>query len=282
MKPYVRTIICVAASCLLIQAAGAQQPDANEAHEFKGKLVAAREAEVAPRLDAVLSKIDFTTGQMVKEGDLLFEFESKSKELALAEAQAKQKVIEAKLSFRDVQLKNTQTLRTRNVSSEMQLLEAQGRRDIEAANAEEAAANVQLAELAVKQMKLIAPISGLISRPFVREGAYITVGSVGAQDQRRLATIDQLDPIQVVGEVPFDTYLQQRKTFGSREKGRENIEFTLILPNGEEYPHKGRIVAGTSEFDPTTQLMPIAVEFPNPDYLLRPGLEVTLRSSVRE
>ena len=229
MKPYVRTIICVAASCLLIQAAGAQQPDANEAHEFKGKLVAAREAEVAPRLDAVLSKIDFTTGQMVKEGDLLFEFESKSKELALAEAQAKQKVIEAKLSFRDVQLKNTQTLRTRNVSSQMQLLEAQGRRDIEAANAEEAAANVQLAELAVNQMKLFAPISGLISRPFVREGAYITVG---APDQRRLATIDQLDPIQVVGEVPFDTYLQQRKTFGSREEGRENIEFTLILPNG--------------------------------------------------
>ena len=57
--------------------------------------------------------------------------------------------------------------------------------------------------------------------------------------------------------------------------------YTLILPNGEKYPHKGRFVAGTGEFNPAAQVMAIAVEFENPGYLLRPGLNVTLKSSVR-
>ena len=41
-----------------------------------------------------------------------------------------------------------------------------------AGKAEEARANVQLAELALSQMNLYAPISGLISRPMVKEGTY--------------------------------------------------------------------------------------------------------------
>jgi multidrug efflux pump subunit AcrA (membrane-fusion protein) len=57
-------------------------------------------------------------------------------------------------------------------------------------------------------MKLYAPISGVISRALVREGAYITKQ---ARDQNRLATIVQLDPIQVVGRVPrFDVFRARR------------------------------------------------------------------------
>jgi multidrug resistance efflux pump len=48
------------------------------------------------------------------------------------------------------------------------------------------AQNVQLAELALSQMKLCAPISGIVSRPLVKEGAYITKE---ARDQSRLATV---------------------------------------------------------------------------------------------
>src|SRR5262245_41893271 len=49
----------------------AQQPSGSEILEYKGSVAAAREAEVAPRLDGLLSKIGFVAGQTVKKGDVL-------------------------------------------------------------------------------------------------------------------------------------------------------------------------------------------------------------------
>jgi membrane fusion protein (multidrug efflux system) len=267
------------ASLLASSEAAAQGADAGKVQEYKGKVIAAREAEIAPRIDALLDEIHFTPGQIIKKGDLLFAFSARFKQLALTAAQARQKLMQAQLDLAEVRLKNAQSLRARDVSSEMQLLETQAQRDIAAANAEEAVANVHIAELQLEQTRLYAPIDGLIGRPFVKEGTFITLE---ARDQTRLANIVQLNPIQVVGKVPFETYLQRREMFSDREKGAEKLEFTLLLPNGEKYAHVGRLVAGTGEFDPATQVMAIAVEFDNPEYLLRPGLDVTMQSIVRE
>ena len=235
--------------------------------------VAAREAEVAPRIDGLLLKIDFTAGQLVKEGDLLFEFGTRDKELTQALAKAALEQAEAQLRLSEAKLTNAQTLQRRNVASRTQLLEAQAQRDIAAAKMKDADANVQLAELALSQMKLYAPISGIISRPFIREGAYITKE---ARDQSRLAIIAQLDPIQVVGQVPAAMYFQRGAFLTSIEQVAEKREFGLVLPTGDKYPHNGRAVAGSYAFDPATQTIEVTVEFANPDYLLRPGLNVTL------
>jgi RND family efflux transporter MFP subunit len=270
-------IIWASVACLMIQSVSAQQPPAPEVLEYKGTAAAAREAEVAPRLDGLLLKINFTAGQLVKEGDLLFEFGTTDKELSVALAQALLKQAEAQLRLAEVNLRNKQTLRTRNVASEMQYLEAEAERDMAAGKADEARANAQLAEIALQQMKLYAPISGIISRPWVNEGTYITKE---ARDQSRLATIVQLDPIHVVGRAPALMYFQRGQILKSLEEAAEQREFGLVLPTGDRYPYKGRLVAGAYEFDPATQTTEVTVEFPNPNYLLRPGLNVTLQSSM--
>src|SRR3712207_6395712 len=146
-----RSIPTFILACLMVQPGAAQQQPAPEVLEYKGIVAAAREAEVAPRIDGLLTKIHFTAGQLVKEGDLLFEFGTRDKELTLALAQAGLKQAEAQLRLAEVNLRNKQTLRTRNAASEMQFLEADAQRDIAAAKAEEARANVQLAELALRR-----------------------------------------------------------------------------------------------------------------------------------
>ena len=161
-------------ACFAISSARTQQLPGLEVIEYEGTVAAAREAEVAARLEGLLDKIDFSAGQLVKQGDLLFEFAPKNNELRLALAQATLTAAEAELRLAEVKLKNKQTLRNRNVASEMEFLESQAQRDIAAAKVDEARANAGLAEVDLKQMKLYAPISGIISRPLIKEGAYIT------------------------------------------------------------------------------------------------------------
>jgi multidrug efflux pump subunit AcrA (membrane-fusion protein) len=112
-------------ACFAIPLAPAQQQSGLEVIEYSGSVAAAREAEVAARLEGLLSKINFTAGQLVKQGDLLFEFAPKHKEYKLALAQATLKEAEAQLQLAEVKAKNKQTLRSRNVASEMEFLESQ-------------------------------------------------------------------------------------------------------------------------------------------------------------
>lgn len=272
-----RIIAALVIVCILTAPGHAQRQAAPGPIEYKGTLSPARQAEVAPRLDGLLLKVNFNAGQLVKKGDLLFEFGSSDKEISVALAQANLKQAEAQLSLAEVKLKNAQELRTRNVASEMQLLESQAQRDLAAAQVDQAGANLRLAELALGQMKLYAPIDGIISQSLASEGTYITKE---ARDQSRLATIVQLDPIRVIGKAPAAMYFQRGEIITSIEQAATQREFSLLLPTGDRYPHKGRFVAGAYQFDPETQTVEVIIEFPNPDLLLRPGLNVTLQSSV--
>ena len=93
--------------------------------------------------------------------------------------------------------------------------------------------------------------------------------------------ITQLDPIRVVGRVPYDSHFRRAAILTTPELVMERVEVTLILPTGEKYPHVGRIVGGGHEFDSETQTIATWAEFPNPENLLRPGLNVTLHSRIK-
>ena len=61
-----RIIPTFAVASLMIQAAAAQQPATPEVLEYKGTVAAARQVEVAPRIDGLLLKINFTAGQLMR------------------------------------------------------------------------------------------------------------------------------------------------------------------------------------------------------------------------
>jgi RND family efflux transporter MFP subunit len=249
-----------------------------EDREFHGTIVPARTAEISPRYNGLLSKIHFIPGQFVEEGNLLFEFRTNDQELAVEIDQSKLQRAEADLRMAELTFKNKQHLHAKKIVSEPETLQAEASRDIAAANVAEARLTLQLSQSTLKNMKLYAPISGIISRSLVAEGAFITKEARG---QSSMALITQLNPIRVIYELPFDIYAQTVEIFKNTEQANQQREISLILPNGDKFPYIGRIVTGSNEFNRERQTIDILAEFPNPTYLLRPGLSVTVQTKIK-
>jgi multidrug efflux pump subunit AcrA (membrane-fusion protein) len=155
--------------------------------------------------------------------------------------------------------------------------DAEVSRDIAAAKLKEARTNEKLAELVLNNMQLRAPFTGIMSPPFVAVGTFMDHDS---RTSKPLAEIVQMDPIWVVAKVPYNVYLERRLAAKSEKETLERAPWTLVLPSGDIYPHTGRLISADYELDRETQTLATWAEFPNPDFLLRPGLKVTVQSRI--
>ncbi|WP_420391745.1 efflux RND transporter periplasmic adaptor subunit [Acuticoccus sp.] len=258
--------------------AAAQSGVAANIAEYEGVVRAAREAEISPLFDGWLTDIHFVPGQYVEEGDLLFEFSTGERTLLLQMDQARLSRARAELARAENALERSQTLSGREVIPAVRLLEDKLNRDIAAANVREAELKVEMSQLVMRYLNLRAPISGIVSRPYVMENTYLTKE---AREDTRMATIAQLDPIWLVAEVPYEVYARRRQQLMSDREAMNALDLSLVLPDGSTYAHRGRYISGGYEFDEETQTAAVWAQFPNPDHLLRPGLRVTIRSTVR-
>ena len=157
--------------------------------------------------------------------------------------------------------------------------DAEVARDISAAKLEEARTNEKLAEIVLSHMQLRAPFTGIMSPPFVSVGTFMDLDS---RTNKPLAEIVQMDPIWVVAKVPYNLFLERRLAAKSEKETLERATWTLVLPSGEIYPYPGRLISADYELDWDTQTLATWAEFPNPDFLLRPGLKVTVQSRIRD
>ena len=159
--------VCVFFARIISVAAQAPADRVEEVKQYRGTLVPALTADISPRHNGLLSKIHFLPGQFVEQGSLLFEFRTTDQELLVEMDRSKLQRAEAELRMAELTFKNKQDLRAKKIISETEVLEAAASRDIASSNVMEARLAAQLSESTLKNMKLYAPISGIISRSLV-------------------------------------------------------------------------------------------------------------------
>src|SRR5438876_10349524 len=133
-----------------------------------------------------------------------------------------------------------------------------------------AKAAVQTAELNLGYAQVGAPISGRIGKAMVTEGALVS-----ATEATQMAVIRQLDPVyfdftQSSTEVLRLKRAMENGTLQSISPGQANI--TLILEEGTIYGHSGKLLFSDIAVDPTTGMITLRAEIPNPENLLMPGM----------
>ncbi len=288
--------------------------------ELPGRTSPYRVAEIRPQVSGIIQKRLFEEGAVVKAGDVLYQIDPAPFQAAYDNAAANLSVVrkgldraraalEASIANVAKQQSTLDLARMNRKRAEdlfkskfiaasqrdqavtdaqvaeagLRAAEAQVASDREAVGAAEA--SIQQAEAGLETgrinrayTRVTAPIPGRIGKSNVTDGAL-----VAAYQPTALASIQQLDPIYV--DVPQSTaeLLRLRQT---SEKGRlvtngeGQKKVRLLLENGTPYALEGILQFRDVTVDPTTGSVTLRMVFPNPKYLLLPGMYV--RAVVQE
>ena len=245
------------------------------ATELPGRLEASRVAEVRARVPGIVLKRTFREGSDVKAGQALFTIDPapyraayQSAEAAVAKAQANRAQAKQKVQ-RYKPLVETNAI-SKQEFEEAVTAEKQAAADVAAAKAAQESARINLSYASVT-----APISGRIGRAQVTEGALVGQGTATP-----LATIQQLDPIYVnITQSATEALALQRAMRDGRlqKAGKEGAAVTVLMQDGEPYPHAGKLLFSDMTVDPDTGAIMLRATVPNPDNFLLPGMYVRAR-----
>ena len=244
--------------------------DVIDSDEFIGRFQAVDEVQVRSRIGGYLQEVHFQDGAMVKQGDLLFVIDQRPFVTALNESTAALEVAKSSLTLADAQFARTQTLATTGSQSASNLDDR--RRDLIAAqaNVRGAQAAVDRATLDMDYTKITAPLSGRIDRRL------ISVGNLVQADQTVLTTIVSLDPIDFyfdVDERRLLSYAETARSAGSNlQEGGGGLEVTVKIADQSQHVFKGKLDFAENRVDNQTGTMRVRARFPNPQFVLQPGL----------
>jgi membrane fusion protein (multidrug efflux system) len=224
--------------------------------ELPGRIDPMRTAQVRARVAGILLKRVFEEGSDVEASNVLFQIDPAPYKAALDSANAS--------------LLQAQQLVERY--KPLVSINAVSKQDYDAAVATEAQAKAtqEIAALNLGYATVTAPISGRIGQALVTEGAL-----VGQGEATELAVIQQLNPIYFDFTESSTELLKLRREFenGQLEKvATGEAKITLLLEDGTTYPHEGKLLFSDITVDPTTGMVTLRAEFPNPDDLLLPGM----------
>ncbi|MBR0070967.1 MAG: efflux RND transporter periplasmic adaptor subunit [Campylobacter sp.] len=226
----------------------AKTGDMEVALSFNGQIVGELDVVVKAKVVGTIEKQNFTPGQAVNEGDILFEIDS-------AKYEAAYNIAKANFDNANADLKRAKNLRASNAISQ---------REYDAAVAAYNITNANLtnAKIDLDYSKVKAPFSGVVGDNLKDVGAYVS--SMDAD----LVRLTKLDPIYVkfgisdVEKLKIDTNLAS----GQWENKNSGVSISV---GGKDY--NGTLKFIDNVVNSNTATVDAKAEFDNPNLELKPG-----------
>jgi RND family efflux transporter MFP subunit len=246
--------------------------------EWVGTLNGIQNAEVRAREIGYLQTIAYQQGGYVKKGDLLFVIDPRPFEAALAQAKGQLQQAQATMLGLELDAKRAKELFQQQVISEQEYTNKTQNYQSQLAAVTSAQAAVQDAQLNLDYTRITSPLDGIAGQQQAQIGDLVGTGS-----NIVLTTVSQVDPIWCYFPISEQGYWQfagrLKELMNVPEEKRPDVA-TLILPDGSVYQHKGKFAFLDRQVDPKTGTIQVALSFPNPELILRPGQYVTARAEV--
>jgi membrane fusion protein (multidrug efflux system) len=238
--------------------------------ELPGRSRAFKEAEVRPQVSGIITERSFTEGTDVTKGQSLYQIDSATYRAALVSAEADLASAEAGLASAKAKANRFQALVKTKAISRQDFDEAQAAFKEAQARVIVAKAAINTANISLQYTQVKAPIAGRISKSSITAGALVT-----ANQSQTLATIQQLDPINVDIAQSSAQLLRLKAKFKQGDLLKsDNADVTLVLEDGSTYEHKGTLRFAEVSVNEATGSVTLRAQFPNPEGLLLPGMYV--------
>ena len=233
--------------------------------DFIGRVAAIDKVDVVARISGFINERNFTEGQQVKTGDLLFSIEPDTYRAAVDQQNANLAKAKATEVNANLQLQRGQELvRNQNIP--------QSEVDQRAANAQGAHADVMQAQALLEQARINlgyteirSPIDGRIGP------ANFTVGNLVSPSSGTLATIVSQDPIYVTFQASEADVIEYKHRIAASADKNPHVTIHIKLPDGTVYPRPGRTNLLDVQVQPDTDTVLVRAQLSNPEGMLIPG-----------
>ncbi len=230
-----------------------------------GTVNALNTATVKSNANGELLKIYFKEGQLVKEGDLLAEIDSRQYQISLEQSEAQLARDKAVLANNRRDLERYQGVQAGITQQELDRAKTTVSQFEGTVRADEAA--VENFKLQLSYCRITAPISGRVGLRMVDQGNMVRANDPG------ICIITQEQPISVVFSIPEDNLPLIRKAMAEGKK----LEVEAYDRSMKSRLATGTLVAVDNQIDATTGTVRLKASFPNDDGALFPNQFVNVR-----
>ncbi|GIU47026.1 efflux RND transporter periplasmic adaptor subunit [Shewanella algidipiscicola] len=196
---------------------------------------------VTPKVTDMITELNFEDGDIVEKGRLLVRLQDREQIASVTVARVKMNDHKRELA-RISSLVTSQTVAALERDRLQTLIDT-------------AKAQLEQAESALKDRRIIAPFSGRLGLRQVSEGSLVTPGTV-------ITTLDDISTIKLDFSVP-ERFLQSLKV-------GKTVETSAVAYDGELF--SGKVISIDSRVNPTTRAVVVRAALPNQDLRLLPGM----------
>ncbi len=254
----------------VVEVAPAVRKDVYMPKEWVGITYGVVDAVIRAQVTGYLISQNYKDGDFVKKDQVLFEIDPRPFQAVVNQAKAELGRTEALYMNAKVNYDRLRPLAAQNVVSKSDLDNAIGLERSTKSAVISAKAAVAKAELDLSFTRILSPVTGIAGFALNQVGDL-----VGPAQSGQLTTVSEINPIRMyinLSEQDYFYYIKRLRPADEVNKDSEKLESELILSNGEIYPYKGKFYAIDRQIDLKTGTVQLALEFPNPDNLLRPGM----------
>jgi multidrug efflux system membrane fusion protein len=226
---------------------------------------------VRSRIDGQLMRLNFKEGQLVREGDLLAEIDSRAAQVQLSTAEGQLARDQALLKNAQLDLERYRTLFKQDSIAKQQLDTQDALVRQYEATLKVDHASIESARLQLVYSRITAPVSGRIGLRQVDVGNIVRAG-----DANGIVVITQLQPITVVFSIPEDNLPPVMKKLQSGER----LTATAFDRAGKTQLAAGMLITADNQIDPATGTVKLKAQFANEDLALFPNQFVNVRLLV--
>ena len=226
-----------------------------------------QDIDIMPQVSGTLTKLCVTEGQVVKAGQPLFIIDQVPYQAALNTALAALESAKAQLATSQLEYDSKKQLFEQHVVSEFDIQKANNALQTAKAVLAQSQAQVVNARNNLSYTVVKSPANGIVGTLPYRQGALVSP-SMG----QPLTTVSDNNQMYVYFSINEAQLLSMTRESGSAEAAISAMpEIKLLLVDGSEYKHTGKVESVSGVVDRTTGTVQVRAVFDNPEKLLHSG-----------